>query len=462
MVEKIGTRLRTPGPAAQPDIEKIRDRVRAYDNGLNDDEQPGGSRVPTGDDYNSLFEIIMSDPAPVARQVRALAEPEMRSGQEALKVLQAFVSECGGDPPDFLRKVFAQAEDVLEAAPRRTAATSQPMAPTESGAQALDSLAENARAMEVIVRALQLSVPVAEDAVADIDLEDVPADPVEATQQQQNRAGAQSALDAVRQALKRAKPWLERYQRENSLDHLLARAVERGLVWVERSGVADTDPPEYLALREVHRQAVGHIASPMEVYEAAARLNGWRNAGRNWWNSQDYASWEEAQAQGVLYPNARRLCEAEDLDPEVGKGAVLSENCTFITDQHGDIRPGKRDAPAEVVENLRAHLNGENIRVAVKEGQVGLLIEEAFEFIAIPFQATVGPKLTAARSRFPEAEIWLTQGSHVVADHDVAARAFIPADKVSAERISELSDTLYDLVAEGSRSSLTLSASPSM
>lgn len=200
----------------------------------------------------------------------------------------------------------------------------------------------------------------------------------------------------------------------------------------------------------------------MEVYESTARLNGWRHAGHHWWNSQDYPSWDEAQAHGVLYRDARELCEAEDLDPEVGKGAVLSENCTFITDRHGDLRPWAMDGRAEVVESLRAHLNGENIRVAVKDGQVGLLIEEAFAFTAIPLQATVGAELTAVRSRFPEAEIWLTQGAHVVEDQDVAARAFVPADKVTAERIGELNDALYDLVAEGAGSTFTLSASPSM
>lgn len=449
-------------PEAQPLIEVIRNLVRAYDDGLNDDGQRGGARAPTGDDYNRLFAIIMSDAAPVARQQLAPAALGKGQEQEALKVLEAFVSECGGYPPDFLREVFGQAEDVVYAARRHTPVTLQPVAHAEDGAQVLDSLAQNARAMEVIVGALRLAAPVAEDAVADIELEQEPSDPVEAAVQRQNRNSAQSALDAVRQALKLAEPWLERYQRKNSLDQRLASAVEKGLEWVERSGVADTDPPEYLALREAHRRAMGHIAPPMEVYEATARLNGWRHAGHHWWNSQDYPSWDEAQAHGVLYRDARELCEAEDLDPEVGKGAVLSENCTFITDRHGDLRPRAMDGRAEVVESLRAHLNGESIRVAIKDGQVGLLIEEAFAFTAIPLQATVGAELTAVRSRFPEAEIWLTQGAHVVEDQDVAARAFVPADKVTAERIGELNDALYDLVAEGAGSTFTLSASPSM
>lgn len=363
-----------PKPAPQPLIEVIRNRVRAYDDSLNDDEQRGGARAPTGDDYNRLFEIIMSDPAPGVRQVRAPAALSNGTEQKALEVLEAFVSECGGNPPDWLREVFGQAEDVLEEGRRRTVAPAQPTAATKSEAQPLASLAENARSMEVIVRALRLSAPVAEDAVADIDLEEVPADPVEAAVQRQNRAGAQSALDTVRQALQVAEPWLEQYQRKNSLDQLLASAVERGLEWVERSGVADTDPPEYLALREAHRQAMGFIPPSMEVYEATARLNGWSHAGHHWWNSLDYPSFEDAQL-GILYSNARSLCEAEDLDVALGEVALFSENCTFITDKFGDVPAGAKDVPLEMVERLRPLLNGENIRVAVKDGQIGVVSE---------------------------------------------------------------------------------------
>lgn len=450
-----------PKPAAQPLIEVIRNRVRAYDDSLNDDGQRGGARSPTGDDYNRLFEIIMSDPAPAARRVRAPAVLGKGPELEALKVLEAFVSECGGNPPDWLREVFGQAEDVLEEGRRRTASTAQRTAATKSEAQPLASLAENARAMEVIVRALRLSAPVAEDAVADIDLEEVPADPVEAAVQRQNRAGAQSALDTVRQALQLAEPWLERYQRKNSLDQLLASAVEGGLEWVERSGVADTDPPEYLALREAHRQAEGHIAPSMEVYEAAARLNGWRHAGHHWWNSLDYSSFEDAQL-GILYSDARALCEAEDLDPKLGEGTVFSENCIFITDKFGDVPAGTKDVPLDMVERLRPLLNGENIRVAVKDGQIGLQIEEAFDFMALPLNARVGPELASARTRFPEAEIWLTKGDHITGGGtDIAMRAFIPATRVAEELVSELSDAIYCMVVDVSGTSFALSASAS-
>lgn len=450
-----------PKPAAQPLIEVIRNRVSAYDDSLNDDEQSGGARAPTGDDYNRLFEIIMSDLAPGARRVRAPVVLGKGPEQDALKVLEAFVSECGGNPPDWLREVFGQAEDVLEEGRRRTVAPAQPTAATKSEAQPLASLAENARSMEVIVRALRLSAPVAEDAVADIDLEEVPADPVEAAVQRQNRAGAQSALDTVRQALQVAEPWLEQYQRKNSLDQLLASVVERGLEWVERSSVADTDPPEYLALREAHRQAMGFIPPSMEVYEATARLNGWSHAGHHWWKSLEYRSFEDAQL-GILYSNARSLCEAEDLDVALGEVALFSENCTFITDKFGDVPVGTKDVPLEMVERLRPLLNGENIRVAIKDGQIGLQIEEAFDFTALPLDARVGPELASARTRFPEAEIWLTKGDHIKgADTDVAMRAFIPATRVAEELVSELSDAIYCMVVDSSGTSFALSASAS-
>ncbi|MFG1187810.1 hypothetical protein [Xanthobacter aminoxidans] len=409
-------------PAAQPLIEVIRNLVRAYDDGLNDDGQRGGARVPTGGDYNRLFEIIMSDPVPAARQVRAPAALGKGPEQEALKVLQAFVSECGGYPPDFLREVFGQAEDLVLKERRRASAPPAAKLPA--------SPIEPAAALEQILGALRLAAPVAEDAIADIYLEGVPLDPTKEAEQRSNLEGAERALEAVRQAMAVAVPLLERFQREAAAAAAAAAALA--------------------------------AKPPMEVYEATAKLNGWRTEGLHWWNALDYVSWDDAQAVGVLYSNARTLCEAEDLDPKLGVGTVFSENCTFITDKFGDVPAGTKDVPLEMVERLRPLLNGENIRVAIKDGQIGLQIEEAFDFTALPFDARVGPELASARTRFPEAEIWLTKGDYIKGgDTDIAMRAFIPATRVAEELVSELSDAIYCMVVDTSGTSFTLSASAS-
>lgn len=401
-------------------LEVIRDRVRAFDDGLNDDGQRGGARAPTGDDYNRLFEIIMSDPGPAARQKQAPAALAKGPEQKALKVLQAFVSECGGYPPDFLREVFAQAEDVV-----REEARSRASAPRAAKLPA--GPIEPAAALEQILGALRLAAPVAEDAIADINLEGVPLDPTRQAEQRSNLEGAERALEAVRQAIAVAVPLLDRFQRE-------AAAAAAALA---------AEPP-------------------MEVYEATARLNGWRTEGLHWWNALDYVSWDDAQAVGVLYSNARTLCEAEDLDPKLGVGTVFSENCTFITDKFGDVPAGTKDVPLEMVKRLRPLLNGENIRVAIKDGQIGLQIEEAFDLTALPFDGRVGPELASARTRFPEAEIWLTKGDHIKGgDTDIAMRAFIPAPRVAEELVSELSDAIYCMVVDTSGTSFTLSASAS-
>ena len=100
--------------------------------------------------------------------------------------------------------------------------------------------------------------------------------------------------------------------------------------------------------------------------------------------------------------------------------------------------------------------------VAVKDGQIGLQIEEAFDFTALPLNARVGPELASARTRFPEAEIWLTKGAHITGgDTDVAMRAFIPATRVAEELVSELSDAIYCMVVDVSGTSFALSASAS-
>ena len=92
----VGTARIEAGATPPPDeLERIRAAVKAHDDRLNDDNKPGGSMVPTGDDYNDIFSLIM-DSAP--------ADP---------------VRDSAGDMLASLKTLVAQAREVIDTVDRK-------------------------------------------------------------------------------------------------------------------------------------------------------------------------------------------------------------------------------------------------------------------------------------------------------------------------------------------------------
>lgn len=64
-------------------LEAIRAAVKAHDDALNHEAQPGGPRVPTGDDYNQIHALVMSGASDVCPLRAALEAAEHWLAEEA-------------------------------------------------------------------------------------------------------------------------------------------------------------------------------------------------------------------------------------------------------------------------------------------------------------------------------------------------------------------------------------------
>ncbi|WP_234053685.1 MULTISPECIES: hypothetical protein [unclassified Xanthobacter] len=213
-------------------------------------------------------------------------------------------------------------------------------------------------------------------------------------------------------------------------------------LWAEAPVLAalDVEVPASSADRVESRPSAGTAA------ETVARLAGWTPATvdgvRVWWNRKISASPESAVRSEEVHRSPEEVCAGEGLDLHLAPLARNSEDCVFITTCHGDALTAAGPLPADVYRLVEAFA-GDSCFVATREDTTGLLVEEGFVAQDLPGDLAAAVREIAAR--YPEADVWLTAGSHVEHESRTALRAFIPAGEVQKERVERLVDEVQDI-----------------
>lgn len=207
---------------------------------------------------------------------------------------------------------------------------------------------------------------------------------------------------------------------------VLLEAVKAGLDWVERSGATDTDPPEYLAMRDaVELAETGQTPPTQADYERTARANGWiHEDGAGWWNARLYEDSAASAADGQIWDTPRSVCQEEDLDIALSRSMRSAEDC----------RP-------------RGHLEKDGVilrDIVEHEGHEGILITSLLED-NVQLTRGLARALDHLRIEFPAAEVWITAGEHT--DDAIQLRAFVPMAQAVEPLPSSLADMLDEIAA---------------